>query len=255
MRIAVIMKQVPDLVDDVEVDARGTAIDADRVRWTVNEFDGHALEQAMLLKEAAGAEVTVLAVQADGIEQVLYAALARGADRAVVVPTPEGRTDAPRVAAALAPLLREMEPDLVLTGVQAADDLHGQLGPILATSLGWPHVSVVSGAELRGGAVVVQQEYSGGRTAAFEVDLPCVLGVQAASRPPRYVPVSRLRQVMASAAIGSHAPAAAAPALATTVTRLAAPAQESLARMLVGSADEVARQIVEALREHGLVGV
>ncbi len=255
MRIAVIMKQVPDLVEDVEVDARGTAIDRDGVRWTVNEFDGHALEQAMLLKEAVGAEVTVLAVAAAGIDQVLFAALARGADRAIVVPTPEGRTDAPRVAAALAPALTEIGADLVLTGVQAADDLHGQLGPILAASLGWPHVSVVCGAELHGSAVVVQQEYSGGRTAALEVDLPAVLGVQAAGRPPRYVPISRLRQVIASATIGSHAPAAVVPAPATTVTRLAAPAQESLARMLEGSADDVARQIVEALHEHGLVGV
>jgi electron transfer flavoprotein beta subunit len=255
LRIAVIMKQVPDLVEDVEVDARGTAIDPDLVRWTVNEFDGHALEQAMLLKEAVGAEVTVLAVASTGIDQVLFAALARGADQAIVVPTPEGRTDAPRVAAALAPVISELGADLVLTGVQAADDLHGQLCPILAASLGWPHVSVVGGAEVHGAVVLVQQEYSGARTATLEVDLPAVLGVQAAARPPRYVPISRLRQVMASMAISSHAPAAAAPALATTVTRLAAPAQESLARMLEGSADEVARQLVEALREHGLVGV
>jgi electron transfer flavoprotein beta subunit len=172
-----------------------------------------------------------------------------------MLPTPDGRTDAPRAAAALAPVLREMRPDLVLTGVQSADDLHGQLGPILATTLGWPHVSVVSGVELTGSTVLVQQEYSGGRTAALEVDLPAVLGVQAAARPPRYVPISRLRQVMASARITSAVPAAEAPPLTTTVTRLAAPAQASLALMLEGSPEDVAQQLVDVLRAHGLVGV
>ena len=255
MHIAVIVKQVPDLIEEVEVDARGTAIDPDRVRWTLNEFDSHALEQAMLLKEGGGAEVTVLALDADGVDQILYAALARGADGAIRVPTPDGRIDAPRAAVALAPVLRELAPDLVLTGVQAADDLHGELAPILASTLAWPHLSVVSGVELTGMAALVQQEYSGGRTAALEVDLPAVLGVQAAARPPRYVPVSRLRQVMASAQIASAAPAAEAAPLTTTVTRLAAPVAGSQAEMLEGGPEEVAQQIVDLLRARGLVGV
>ncbi len=254
MHIAVILKQVPDLVEEVEVDATGTDIDRDSVKWKLNEFDDHALEEAILLKEAGGGEVTALALDADGVDQMLYAALARGADRAVKIPTPDGRTDAPRAAAALTEVLPGMAPDLVLTGVQAADDIHGQLAPILATNLGWPHVSVVSGIEPEAATVRVQQEYSGGRMATLEVQLPAVLGVQAAARPPRYVPISRLRQVMASAQITAAAPAAGAPAAAPAVTCLAAPARGAGASMLDGKPEEVAQQIVDLLRERGLVG-
>ncbi len=253
MHIAVILKQVPDLVEEVEVDANGTEIDRDSIKWKLNEFDDHALEQAVLLKESAGAEVTAVALDADGVDQLLFAALARGADRAVKVATPDGRTDAPRAAAALVGVLAEMGPDLVLTGVQAVDDLHGQLAPILATKLGWPHVSVVSGVALAGTTVHVQQEYSGGRMATLEVELPAVVGVQAAARPPRYVPISRLRQVMASAQLTSISSATEAPALASTVSRLAAPAQGAGARILEGRPEEVAQQIVALLRERGLV--
>lgn len=253
MHIAVILKQVPDLVEEVEVDSQGTDIDRDSVKWKLNEFDDHALEQAVLLKESSGTEVTAVALAADGVDQLLYAAVARGVDRAIRVTTASARTDAPAAAAALAGVLADMGVDLVLTGVQAVDDLHGQLAPILATRLGWPHVSVVSRVSLEGTEAEVTQEYSGGRMATLEVDLPAVLGVQAAPRPPRYVPISRLRQVMASAELGSAAAAAAAPALGSTVTRLAAPPQGQGAQMLEGRPEAVAEQIVALLRERGLV--
>jgi electron transfer flavoprotein beta subunit len=254
VHIAVILKQVPDLVEDVEVDASGIDIDRDRVAWKLSEFDDHALEQAVLLKEGGGVEVTALALDAAGVDQLLYSALARGADRAQKVPTPDRRTDAPRAAAALAPVLRGMGVDLVLTRVQAADDLNGQLGPILATTLGWPHVSVVSGVQLAGAAAQVQQEYSGGRMATLEITLPAVLGVQAAARPPRYVPISRLRQVTASAQIVSAPLAAEAAPLSTAVSCLAASEQGSRAHMLEGEPEEIAEQIVDVLRERGFVG-
>jgi len=253
VHIAVILKQVPDLVEEVEVDSTGTDLDRDSVKWKLNEFDDHALEQAVLLKEGAGAEVTAVALEADGVDQVLYAAIARGVDRAVKVSTANARTDAPAAAAALAGVLADMGVELVLTGVQAVDDLHGQLAPTLATRLDWPHVSVVSGVSLEDHKARVQQEYSGGRMATIEVDLPAVLGVQAAPRPPRYVPISRLRQVMASAQLASVAAAAEPPGLGSTVTRLAAPAQGEGAEMLEGRPEAVAERIVALLRERGLV--
>ena len=35
----------------------------------------------------------------------------------------------------------------------------------------------------------------------FEVDLPAVLGIQAAKQPPRYAPVSKIKQVQETAVI------------------------------------------------------
>src|SRR5579859_3735008 len=155
MHIAVVLKQVPDLVEELEIDSGGKDIDRSFVKMKLNEFDDHALEQAVLLKESGGAKVTAVALAAHGIDQVLYAAKARGVDAAIKVDAGEEMLDSRRAASALAEAIKELGPDLVLTGVQAADDLFGQTAPYLAAALGWPHVSVVSGVELAGDKVHV----------------------------------------------------------------------------------------------------
>jgi electron transfer flavoprotein beta subunit len=253
MHIAVVLKQVPDLVEELEIDSGGKDIDRSFVKMKLNEFDDHALEQAVLLKESGGAKVTAVALATDGIDQVLYAAKARGADGAVKVDAGGDLLDSRHAAAALAQAIKQLGPDLVLTGVQAADDLFGQMAPFLAAALGWPHVSVVSGVELAGDKVHVQQEYAGGRVATLELDLPAVIGVQAAPKPPRYVPVTKLRQAMASGALESMTASAADGPAGSEVTAMAKPETGKEAEMLAGSADEVAEKIAALLGERGLV--
>jgi electron transfer flavoprotein beta subunit len=253
VHIAVVLKQVPDLVEELEVDSSGTDIDRAWVKMKLNEFDDHALEQAVLLKESSGALITALALDAEGIDQVLYAAVARGADKALKVEAGEGPFSSRQAAPALAAAIKGIAPDLVLTGVQAADDLFGQTAPFLAAGLGWPHVSVVSGVETAATTVKVRQEYSGGRMAVLEVDLPAVIGIQAAPQAPRYVPVARLRQAMAAGTM--EATAGSAPELpsGSAVVAMAKPDTGRGAAMLEGTADQVADRILALLSERGLV--
>lgn len=253
MQIAVVLKQVPDLVEELEIDSGGKDIDRSFVKMKLNEFDDHALEQAVLLKESGGAKVTALAIAADGIDQVLYAAKARGADAVMKVEAGEELLDSRRSATALAGAIKQLAPDLVLVGVQAADDLFGQTGPFLAAALGWPHVSVVSGVELADGKARVHQEYAGGRMATLEVDAPAVIGVQAAPQPPRYVPVTKLRQAMASGPIESASGAPAPAEAGVAVVAVAKPEAGKGAEMFSGSANEVADKIAALLTERGLV--
>jgi electron transfer flavoprotein beta subunit len=253
MHIAVVMKQVPDLVEELEIDSGGKDIDRSFVKMKINEFDDHALEQAVLLKESSGAKVTAVALAAEGIDQVLYAAKARGADGAMKVDAGDDVMDSRRAASAMSEAIKQLAPDLVLTGVQAADDLFGQTGPFLAAALGWPHVSVVSGVEIAGDKIRVHQEYSGGRTATLEVDLPAVIGVQAAPKPPRYVPVTKLRQAMASGALESTTASVAGATVGVAVVAVAKPEAGKGAEMLNGSAVEVADRIATLLTERGLV--
>jgi len=175
----------------------------------LNEFDEHALEEALLLKEEHGGTVTVIAFEGDDTDKVLYTAIAKGADRAVKITNdlPPG-TPNHVLAKALASVLSGMEYDLVLTGVQAADDRDGQLGVLLANYLDVPHVSVVSGVAPSNGAVTVQKEYAGGVMAEFEVDLPAVLGVQAASKKwKRATPKPKLAPAFAACSSRKKAPA------------------------------------------------
>ncbi len=258
MKIVVPVKQVPDLVEDLEVGPDGVSLDEDVVKYVLNEFDDHALEEALQLKEA-GDDVEVVAVALDygEVDQVLFTCLAKGADRAIKVSVSgdwDGAPDGHTTARALASTLSGMEFDLVLTGVQAIDDLDGQVGPLLATLLEAPHVSVATHLNLSadGRALTVQQEYGAGITAELEVDLPAVIGVQAARETPRYASVSRVRQLMRSAELET-ASADVSTSGALRVERLFKPVSTTHAQMLEGSPEDVADAIAQLLADRGLL--
>ena len=85
--------------------------------------------------------------------------------------------------------LGDVEYDVILTGVQAADDLDGQLGVLMAGQLGIPHVSAVSDISVDGSTITLHKEYAGGVMAKFQASGKCVLGIQSARQTPRYAPV------------------------------------------------------------------
>lgn len=276
MRIVVPIKAVPDLVEEIELTGDGAAIDREYLTFVLNEWDGQALEEALLLKDADGAEVVAVGLADDpDIDQFLYTALAKGADEAVKLvaatplgpPGPGGASGADR-AALLAAYLAAHPADLVITGVQAADDLDGQLPSRLAALLDLPHVSVVIGVEVAhvepaqkegghnedgGASVTVRQEFAGGRCHELEVQLPAVVGVQSARQAPRYAPITRIRQAMNAGGLSELVVAAPAAGNGLVVRRLHRPETTGGAEMMTGSAREVAGQIVGLLRARGLV--
>ena len=242
MHIAVVLRLVPDLAEEIEIAESDTDIDREWVGLRLNEFDDQALEAAIVLKERQGARVTALALDGDGIDRMLQGAIARGADQALKIVhriegAPASRTAAPLIAAAVS----RLRADLVVTGVQTPEDLFGQLAPFLGATLGWPHVSAVSGILLDGGAIEVGQEQGGGFSATLRLELPAVLGIQASSQPPRYVSGTKLRQAMSEKIETVEVDAEPAPKL-TALTRLAVPERSGGAAMLEGDADAVANE-------------
>jgi electron transfer flavoprotein beta subunit len=253
MHIAVVLRLVPDLAEELEVAENGTEVDREWIGIKLNEFDDHALEEAILLKERSGATVTAVALDGEGVDRLLQSAIARGADRAVKLSHDfPALAPANALAALVAKAAQALKADLVLTGVQTPEDLTGQLAPWLGAVLGWPHISAVSGAEAANGQLRVRQEHSGGYSVRLQVALPAVLGVQTASQPPRYVSGSKLRQAM-SAKLDSLAIEAEAPGPAATLKALAKPEQRGGAVMWEGDADEVADRFIALLRERGLL--
>jgi electron transfer flavoprotein beta subunit len=248
------VKQVPDLVEELELNPDGTDIDREFLKFLSNEWDDQALEEALLIKEATGGEVVVVGMEPDpDLDQTLYTALAKGADRDVkLTGVGEAPLSSHTRAAVLSEWLRGESFDLVLTGVQAPDDLDGQLPGLLGARLGLPHVSVAVGAESSGDAVTVNQEFSAGMSARLEVRLPAVLGVQAARQAPRYASITRIRQAMQAGGVEEvpASPPTEQPAL--TVRRVYKPERRAGAEMLTGSTEEVAERIAELLRSRGL---
>ncbi len=248
MKIVVPLKLVPDLVEDLEVNAAGTELDFEELKMKLNEFDEHALEEAILIKEHSGAEVVAVALEGEDVERVLFTALAKGADKAVKITGADPRADSHALGKVFAAAVGGMGADLILTGVQSPGDRDGQLGPIMAAYMGLPAVSVVVGVEVAGNTATLKKEYSGGMMAEFEVDLPAVLGIQAARQAPRYAPVSKVRQIQQSATIETVAAEGAQSAGPAKVIKMEPPSRGEGAKMLGGTAE-----IIEILKDKGVV--
>lgn len=105
----------------------------------------------------------------------------------------------PAIAPTVAGLARNHGVDVVMTGVQTSEDLRGQAASFLAGMLGWAHVSgtnhVAANAD---GMLIVSQERESGIVAKFRLAPPAVLGVQTASKPPRYASGTKLREAARS---------------------------------------------------------
>jgi electron transfer flavoprotein beta subunit len=251
MKIAVPVKFVPDLVEELTIDPGGSALDTTWLRLIISEFDDHAVEQAILLKEHAGGQVTVLTIEAEGSDDFLFTAAAKGADQLIKFTGDFSKSNNHALAHVYADLLKETLPDLVLTGVQAHNDLDGPVGPLLAEYLGLPYVGYVAGITVAADHVVVRKEYAGGLIAEMEVKLPAVLGIQASEQPPRYVAYSKIRQVMGTAKIEERAIASLDTSGGTEVSRMFQPEVAERATMLEGSADQIADRLVSIFKDLG----
>lgn len=261
MKILVLLKMVPDVVEELEVAADGCSLDSELLRMTLNERDNHALEEALLLKEKHGGSVTVVALDAPEVDEALFTALAKGADRAVKI-TDSGarfstREGAYRLAQALGTVPGLMPADLILTGAQAIDDLDGLTAPLVSHVLGLPYLGIVTQVVAQPGNKLasVIKEFSGGVHGEYELDLPAVLGIQAAEKPPRYVPVAKVRAAMKSQKIEAlPVPTMADGGLALlSVAALAKPEVSGAAEMLEGSPQEIANRVCDILAARGLL--
>ena len=251
MNIIVPIKQVPDLVEELEINSAGTDLDREWLKMKLSEFDDHAMEEALLMKDDQGANVTAIALASDDIDKALFAAAAKGADKLIKVTGVEG-SSTHAAAKAMANVIKDMDYDIVMTGVQAVDDRDGQLAVLLAHYLGVPHVSVVTGVVASGGSVTVLKEYAGGMVAEFEVSTPVVLGIQAARETPRYVPVAKVRRAMRSSTIDEVAAGDIGVDAGSSVSKMYKPDTGGRAEMIDGSAEDQASKIMELLTQKGI---
>jgi len=259
MKILVLMKMVPDIVEELEVAGDGRSLDQEFLRFIVNERDEYALEQALLLKDRLQATVVVAAPDAPEVDDVLFTARAKGADRVVKVTGLPAGAGARATAAALAATLPGIDgvfpADLVLSGCQSIDDLDGFVAPLLATALGLPYLGLVSRVAVDGGAAkaVVSKEYAGGVMGRFEVALPALLGIQGCEKPPRYVPIAKVRAAIGAGGIETVAAKEGPAAAPIEITALAKPQAAGHAEMLQGSAREAAEKVADILAARGLL--
>src|SRR4030043_2409639 len=192
MNIAVCVKRIPKTAEaDILIDRDGKDIKKDHLVFALNDWDGYAVREAVLLKEKYEGEVTVITIGHEESKEILTRCLAMGADRALRIEEPAAQ-DGHLIAKILAQTLPNQSFDLILTGVQAEDDNWGQVGVSLAQMLGFPHAAIVTHLDISGDKAKVKRELEGGIDEVTEIKLPAVLTIQTGINEPKYVSLSAL---------------------------------------------------------------
>ena len=185
MKVLVGVKLVVDANVKVRVRADGSGVETAGLKHSINPFCEIAVEEAVRLKEKGAAEeIVVVSIGPAAAQEALRAALALGADRAIHVLTDQ-EVQPLAVAKALAKIVQDEAPGLVLLGKQAIDDDCNQTGQMLAALLGWPQGTFASEIVLADGGLEVTREIDGGLE-TLALTLPAVVTTDLRLNAPRY---------------------------------------------------------------------
>ena len=185
MKVLVPIKRVIDYNVKVRVKADSSGVELANVKMAMNPFDEIAVEQALRLKEAGGAEeVVVVSIGPAQNQETIRTSLAMGADRGIHI---ESSHDIEPLAVAklLKAVVQRENPGLVLVGKQAIDDDCNQTGQMLAALLGWAQGTFVSALDVVGDTAKIVREVDGGLE-HLEIKMPAIVSVDLRLNEPRY---------------------------------------------------------------------
>ena len=250
MDIIVCIKRVPDTETRVRFSDGATVIEPEGVKYIVSPYDELALEAAFRTTEArAEGQVTVITLGDQDSLETLRAALAAGADAAVLLRVQGAVTmDGLATAKALAAELETREEQLVLFGVKAGDHDQQQVGPMVATLLGRPCASNVASFVVDEGVIRCDRDVEGG-TEVVELDLPAVVTVTKGAFELRY---PSLKGIMAAKRKPLEVKDADLPEGRLTVERLDYPPERADGR-IIGEGAEAVPELVQLLRDEANV--
>lgn len=185
MKVLVAAKRVVDFNVKIRVKTDGSGVETDHVKMSINPFDEIAIEEALRLKEKnLASEVVVVSIGNSQTQETLRAALALGADRAILVLT-EQLLEPFYIAQILQKIVEQENPQLVILGKQAIDDDCNQTGQMLAGLLGWPQATFSSKLIIEKNQALVSREVDLG-IEILQVNLPAVMTTDLRLNQPRY---------------------------------------------------------------------
>ncbi len=261
MDIIVCVKQVPETSEIGWDPERGTLL-REGAPGVVNHHDKHAIEAALQLREAHGGSITALSMGPPQADEALREALSMGVDRAVLLSDrcfAGADTFATSYALGLA-VKKIARFDLILCGKETSDGMTAQVGPQLAELLNLPQLTCATEISIHDHAVRITQKLEGGLR-ILETPLPALITVERGINQPRIPPMDSImeayrdKEVLAwtSQDLGGHSehfglkgsPTQTRKVYTKKVTR-------GTVAILKGEPDEVARDLINALKEKGL---
>ena len=225
-------------------------IEPEGVKYIVSPYDEFALEAAFRTTEMTEeGQVTVMTLGNEDSQETLRAALAAGADAAVLLRAQGAVTmDGLATAKALATELETREEQLVLFGVKAGDDDQQQVGPMVATLLGRPCASNVTSFEVGEGVLRCHRDVEGG-TEVVELDLPAVVTLTKGAFELRF---ASLKGIMAAKRKPLDVKDVDLPESRLSVERLDYP-PERAAGWILGEGADAVPELVQLLRDEANV--
>ena len=154
----------------------------------MNPACGHALEAALQVKSKHGGHITAISMGPPMAEEVLYEAMAMGADDGILLSDPAmAGGDTYATSYTLARTIEKQCPDfnLILCGCYTSDSETSQVGPQLAEELDVPAAAYVEEFEIDGGKVRMQR-ISDNFLEIMEMDMPGLMTIMTRSYVPRY---------------------------------------------------------------------
>jgi electron transfer flavoprotein beta subunit len=252
MKIAVCIKQVPTREWQPRLNDTRTWIREQDASFEMNEPDAYALEEALRLREKHGGEVVVCSAGPARVQQVVREALARGADRAILVEDDRlAAADAFVTADSLAAAMADETFELVLTGLQSDDLGQAQTGVVLAERLGMPHSTIIMDVEVDGGSLRVKRELEGGWFQWIAMPLPALLTIQSGINQLRYATLKGIMAAKKKEIKRVAMPADLAPS--QQIVSLAVPSRTKKTHIIDGSPGEAAKELARLLRDEARV--
>ncbi len=251
MKFIVCIKQVPDTETKIKINSDGTSIDSSAVKWVMNPYDEHAIEESLKLREAnAGSTVTVVTVgPKKRAGDALRTALAMGADEGVLIDAAENLDTMATAWLLAAALKQEGEFSLVLTGKLAIDDNQSSVSQMLAEFLGVPHTTVVSKLSFGPEKCVAEREIEGGAREVVQLSVPALIAANKGLNMPRYASLPGIMKAKKKVLKEIDGSTLGLPADLPKVTfsKISLPPEKPAVKMVSGDPADQAAQLVQLL--------
>ncbi len=198
MHIVCCIKQVPDTTQ-VKIDPETNTLIRTGVESICNPYDLVAVEAAVQFAEKYGGQVTVISMGPPQAELALRECLSLGANEAILL-SDRAFAGADTLATSytlsqtVSKIAAANPVDLIICGKQAIDGDTAQVGPGIATRLGFnqfTYVSEIVKADMENKTITVRREVEGG-SEIMEGKLPALLTVELELTAPRYASLPQL---------------------------------------------------------------
>jgi electron transfer flavoprotein beta subunit len=257
MKIAVLVKQTPDTETKAKVGPAG--LDLAGVKFILNPYDEFGVEEAIKTRDATKGTATVISFGPDRVLDAMRTALAMGCDDGIHIKLSEEEyknCDSFVVAKALAAVIKDKGFGLVFCGKQAIDDDALAVPQMVAEILNWSRATVVTKVEgIEGQTVKARRAVDGGAEEVVELTAPVIIAANKGLNTPRYASLPGIMKAKQKKveAIPLESLGLGAKDSKTEAVNFELPPEKAAGKVFKGSAEELAKQIVDALRNEAKV--